>query len=184
MNVQGVVARKNSKATRNGGMMYSIQVDGNWYGGMFDDPGCNEGDTVSFECSQNGRFMNVAKGTLQVVKNQPTQPAAQGGGGGGNAGNREAYWDNKAKQDEARQTSIAYQSARKDAIEIVKTVVEQDLITQPTKKADKYDWVLGLVDVLTDRFHKDVQDIGEYGQRTGQYDIVGDEEGNDGAFGE
>lgn len=183
-NVTGVVQRKNSKPIRNGGQMFSIQVDGNWYGGMFDDPGCNEGDTISFESSQNGRFLNVQKGTLQVVQNNaPSQaPAPQGGGQTG--GQREDYWNSRAKADEARQVSITYQSSRKDAVEVAKALVENDMVAQPTKKGDKYDWFLGLVDVLTDRFHKDVNDIGEYGQRTGQYDIVGDEGQDDGGFGD
>lgn len=185
-NVTGIVQRKNGKPTRNGKMMYSIQVDGNWYGGMFDDPGCNEGDTVSFESSQNGNFINVQKGTLQVVQNNaPSQAPAQQGQTGGQGGNRDEYWNSRAKADEARQVSIVYQSSRKDAIEVAKAMIENDLVAQPAKKGDKYDWFVGLVDVLTDRFHKDVTDMGEYGQRTGQYDITGDEgPQDDGGFGD
>lgn len=183
-NIQGVVARKLEKPTRNGKVMYTIQVDGNYYGGMFDDPGCKEGDTVSFESSQNGNFNNVQKGTLQVVQNNNPAPQAQAGGNG-QGGNRDEYWNSRAKADEARQVSIVYQSSRKDAIEVAKAMIENDLVSQPTKKGDKYDWFVGLVDVLTDRFHKDVADMGEYGQRTGQYDIVGDEEqGQDDGFGD
>ena len=63
--------------TRNGvKTTYKVVVNGSQYG-TWDDPGCNAGDTVSFEFTQNGNYLNITKGSLSVVSKGTGAPPAQ-----------------------------------------------------------------------------------------------------------
>lgn len=60
--------------------------------------------------------------------------------------------DPRIEADKARQRSIHFQSAHKDAIEIARLCVDKELIKLPAAQAKKYDVLLALVDELTNRF--------------------------------
>lgn len=141
--ISGTVSKINY-ADRSGRRVYSVNVDGQWYGGFWNDrPNCNEGDSVEFEATQNGRFWNANPPTLRVVSSQPAAPTGNSSAAGAASSNSGG---------DSRQNSIVYQSSRGDAIELLKVLLEQDLVSLPTKKADKMGAVLNLVDELTDDF--------------------------------
>lgn len=60
--------------------------------------------------------------------------------------------DFRAEADKARQKSIHYQSAHKDAIEVAKYAVEKGLIRLPVSAPKGYDAFLALIDDLTQQF--------------------------------
>ena len=79
MQIQGVVEQASSRAAGRG-TVHSIKVNGEWYGGMWDNPGCQQGDTVTFEATRNDRgYQNVVKGTLQKQMSAPPAAAAPAG---------------------------------------------------------------------------------------------------------
>lgn len=63
---------------------------------------------------------------------------------------RDGYWKERDRYDkEVRQPMIAYQSARKDAVQIVTAALAADILALGQKKADKLDLLLGYVDEVT-----------------------------------
>ncbi|AUR83404.1 hypothetical protein NVP1139A_42 [Vibrio phage 1.139.A._10N.261.48.C6] len=81
-------------------------------------------------------------------------PAPSGGVAG-----KDDYWNKRAEDDKKRQKCIEYQSSRNTAVELVGHLLKAELVALPTKKADKMDAVLALVDTLTDRYVGDVDAI-------------------------
>lgn len=143
--VNGIVERINN-ANRGGRKVFSVLVDGQWYGGFWNDaPNCGEGDHVEFDATQNGNFWNANPNTLRRVSAaQTAAPAATTAGTGNSVASSPAGGN--------RQESIVYQSSRKDAIELVGILLQNDILTLPTKKADKMAAVLDIVAELTDDF--------------------------------
>lgn len=142
MLINGVVSKINS-ANRAGRTVYSVQVNGQYYGGFWNDaPKCQEGDNVQFDATQNGQYWNANPNTMQVVS-APAAPAASAPATGGRSFN-----DN-------RQDSIVFQSSRKDAIQLVGIMLANDALTLPAKKADKYSVLVDIVRELTDEFAYD-----------------------------
>lgn len=173
MQVQGIVEEiQSSPAGR--GTAYRIKVQGAFYGCGFQPPSCAQGDNVSFNVEQRGKYMNVA-GPIQVLaqgqvppqaQQEPSpqpQPASRAQSG------REKYWEDKEKRDVQTQKAIRYQSSRNAAIEIVTSALENDALSLGQKKAEKLDNLLAIVNEITDVFEKDVQDIIERGERTAEY---------------
>jgi len=103
--------------TRNGvKTTYKVVVNGSQYG-TWDDPGCNAGDTVSFEFTQNGNYLNITKGSLSVVSKgtgapPPQQSMSQSGLSKSTGGGNSYQARNNDTQDQ-----IMRQSAVKAAIE-------------------------------------------------------------------
>lgn len=122
-----------------------------WYGHGFAPPKFNEGDSVTFTWQPNGNFKNVDARSVQVTPAQqqapaPTQqaaPAAQNSGR--NFGNN--------------QIAIQYQASRNSAISTLGLMLEHNLVSLPSKKADQYDATLALLDDLTTRFHVQTDDV-------------------------
>lgn len=138
-------------------------VDGSaetWYGLGFKKPSISQGDMIEFEASQNGRFWNIDQKSIQVVQNdvQQNKPVSDVVGSSGGAQSKDEFWSNKEKKEEFKQKQINWQAARNSAIALVPTLLEQGVVKLPTKKADQYDAVLGVVDELSVRFYNDTQD--------------------------
>ena len=169
MNIEGVVQKVSSRPAGRG-TAYSIQVEGSYYGCGFQPPACSEGDYVSFQIEQNNRgYWNVS-GNIEVKSGGNPAPQKQASAKGPQTGNsRDQYWQEKEQRDIANQKIIQYQSSRNAAIELVRTAVENDALSLGTKKADKFDILVSIVDEITDKFEKDCKDIREHGERTGEY---------------
>ena len=153
MIVQGIVEQANNRATApsqyspNGGVVHSIKVNGEWYGGMWSDPNAPEGSTVEFLAEQKGQYKNVVKDSLKVTNATP-QVA-------------NTVKVNPAPAVNLRDVSIQYQSSRKDALVTLGIMVETGAIgfTDKTKTADKYDILLKLVDELAARYYTTLQEV-------------------------
>ena len=144
MLINGVVERI-SNANRAGRTVYSLQVNGTWYGGFWNDaPKCAQGNTVEFDATQNGNFWNANPNTLRVVESSAPAQAQQQP--------QTQQRPNIGGDYASRQNSIVYQSSRKDAIEVVRLALEQDLVTLPTKKADKLGAVIAMIKEITEDF--------------------------------
>lgn len=131
------------KAYRNDRGFYSVLVNGTWYGTYKDNYAELEGNNVSFEGEQKGKFWNV-KGPIELLS-APAQAAAAG--------------PNSATVPVGdRQQSIVLQSSYKTAAEVLGDMIAADLVAMPTKKADKYDAYLGLLDDLATRIYRNCID--------------------------
>jgi hypothetical protein len=123
----------------------------NWLGFGFDSPPCKEGDYVKIEAEKDAKgYFKVSK--VEVLKNPPAKSAPVATATGQKEG---SYVDN-------RQSSIHYQSSRKDAIEIVKTLISMDALPITAAKtkageAKRYEEIMALVDKLTVRYFHDTQ---------------------------
>jgi len=142
--VTGVVERLTSRAAGRG-HVWSIKVNGTFYGGMWEEPVCKEGDTVEFTIARNGQYENVAKGSLVVI---PSLPSTGGATGNGPAGTTSPT-----------QQKIEWQAARNSAIALVAAALSSDAVQLPAKKGDKYDALMQMVDDLTVRYFQDTSDV-------------------------
>lgn len=157
MNTTGQVKRILSKPAGKGTAYNFVVVENGqdvWYGHGFAPPKFQEGDTVSFEWTQNGNFKNVLPRTVRVVAGEPasspapqqSQSAPPARGGFGN-----------------NQLAIQYQASRNSAIAVVEAAIRSDSLPLPAKKGDRYDALLALVDDLTNQFHIKTDKVVENG---------------------
>lgn len=142
MTVQGYVETVQVKTTAKSGKplrspLYSMKIDGQWYGCGFDNPGVSEGETISFDFTEGQYGKELTSGSISKVA-AGTAPAATAGG--------------KASSvtPDQRQASIVYQSSRKDAIALLDFATARELVKLP--KAGGYDALLAMVDDLTLEF--------------------------------
>ena len=124
---------------RNG--MWSFKVGEDWYGAGKYPPKFDKGDEIEFQFTKNGKWNNLEFNTVTVLEKAPTQsaPASSGSSSGG------TNWDLKDKR-------ITYLACRKDALAMADILVKTDAMVLPpaSKKADRYQVILDLVDELTD----------------------------------
>lgn len=143
--VKGAVEKVYEKETKFG-PMFSALVDGTWYTLGKTANGLSNGDYVEFIAEQNARgFWDVQKGSLKPV-DKPAKATAPLKG-------TEAP---KASYNDARQTSIIYQSSRNVATELVCMMVEQGMIDfGKAKYADKQAIVEAYLDKYTMHFFEE-----------------------------
>lgn len=147
--VSGRVEKVYSKEFKPGKWMYSLVVNGTFYGVGSRKPQAVEGDIVSFEASQNGKFWNAEN--VQITGNAGT--AQSSGSAPAPASNDRQTFE------ERKQTAIALQSARNTSIAAVGLLLQNGGVKLPAKQADVADVVLALVDELTSRYFEEVQGI-------------------------
>lgn len=165
--VIGSIEKVSSRTTTQYGDMYDVDVNGKRYGCGKIKPKFIAGDCVKFTVTRNGNFVNVKPGTMEkhdVAESTPdsgTVAALQ---------TVSAGWPNipppgavsrtyEGKEDN-RQNSIVLQSARKDAIEVTKLLLQADSLgfTAKHKWADKHDIVLAKINDLTRTFFHNTND--------------------------
>jgi len=129
----------------NNGKAFNIVVSGEWYGYGFSAPSFTEGQTISFDWKENGRFKNVVVPSLRVLPAAAETPAPAPEAAPAKAGGRGGYG--------ATQLSIQYQSARNAAIEVASLLVSNGALALPPKKGDQADAVMAYIDDLTNQFH-------------------------------
>ena len=92
--ITGTVEVVNSKEGQYG-TMWSVKVNGDWYGVGKYQPKCREGDTVTFDFTFKGNYKNMDTKTLKVTSGdagaaiKSTAPASVGGGSAGYVDNRQ-----------------------------------------------------------------------------------------------
>lgn len=118
--------------------IHSVKMDNEeWYSFYKTEPSCGKGDTVTFSFVRKGNFNNADASSLTVASEAAPPQATSGGGGSGTTGSN------------MRQMSIELQSSRRDAIELVKFMTDSGAVKLPSKQADKYDALLGLISQVT-----------------------------------
>lgn len=138
--MQGVVQKiyadkKNSKKSGKPFTVYTLLIDGERYQCGYDKPNCNEGDMIEFTAGENTYGLTVEADTIEVLeKAQPKAPRSVGGGTAGKT-SKDDYWTRKEQRDIEAQPRIERQSARRDAIDLVKLGVEAGLL-QPKDYKD------------------------------------------------
>lgn len=148
--IEDVVGRQTSYGT-----MWDVHINGQRFGSGKVKPKFEKGECVKFRITRNGNFQNVAPGSME--KHEGSAPTA----------NTELVKEldkpqqqtptsqTYADKDRERQTSIIFQSARKDAIEVAKLLVQADCIgfKSTSKWGDKHDIVMAKINDLTRTFY-------------------------------
>lgn|SRR5690606_15170114 len=139
--MQGTV----NKVSTNG-KAWNAMVGDTWYGFGFNKPEFQEGQVIEFEFEQRGKFKNIRPDTVRILGSTSgsSSPAASGSP-------KNSYDD--------RNISIAYQSSRKDALQLVQILVESQAVPLPTKKAEQADAILALVEHYTAHFFLKLEDV-------------------------
>lgn len=140
MNIESGVVQRITEKDGMYGKMYSMQVNGQWYGIGKYPPKCSEGDNVEFQWVPKGNFRNADPKTVTrssaPVTSQPQQS-------GGNTG----YVD--------RQGIISKQWAVNAGVQWVTTLVNAEALPNLKKTAnasEKYDYLNGLLMEKTSEF--------------------------------
>lgn len=147
--IEDIASRETSYGT-----MWDVHVNGQRFGCGKIKPKFEKGECVKFRITRNGNFQNVAPGSMEKHEgNAPTantelvkeldKPQQTTG--------NQTYAD----KDRERQTSIIFQSARKDAIEVAKLLVQADCIgfKSNSKWGEKHDIVMAKINDLTRTFY-------------------------------
>ncbi|MGD9590825.1 MAG: hypothetical protein AB7Q37_18515 [Pyrinomonadaceae bacterium] len=140
--------------------LYTIKIDGNdtYYRCGEKNPGNLTGKVVEFEAGEDTGSGAQVKGKVTVVDSS----TANKGSGGGSVG-----------YDPQRDNRIQYQSSRKDALEMVKALLDKGGVKLPSKTADIAQVIEGLVDHYTAQFFEDVATFGAVARANGD---TGEEE--------
>jgi hypothetical protein len=154
MQVAGVVEDYNSTPRVVRGQpstVWSVKVNGEWYGTIWDDLQLIPGDSVSFATKMNGQYTNIdgkvaitARGGGVAPPQEAAPPAPVG-----------AVTTQVAAvpRVDTRDISIRIQSCRKDAIALMPMLLAEGAVSFAAKAKDseKYDILLALIDELTAR---------------------------------
>lgn len=121
--VQKIYAdKKTSKKTGKPFTVYTLLVDGTRYQCGFDKPNCSEGDSVSFEATEGEYGFEVDVKSLKVLDSAADNPKPQAAKGG------RSY----SETPDTRTERIEHQSARRDAIELVRLQLEAGVLKVKT----------------------------------------------------
>jgi hypothetical protein len=147
---------------KNGKVFYSIKMaDGTLYGTGVKKPAVSNGDHITFEATQNGKYWNADANTIQIVP----QPAAQTADAtparsqSRNDDGREKYWQDKAKNDITNQRVISRQACNNTAVQLVTAMLAKDLVALPAKKGDAATAVEAYVFELSEKFYQQAHTV-------------------------
>lgn len=152
--------------------LYSFALDGEkgWFRTGTTRPPMNEGDYVRF-------VVDTTKGNVelesieQVEGTAPTRaPRASDnsgrrfppkkGGSGGTASQRDDYWKDKEKYyKEVEVPRITFSACQSRAIEVVKLALGNDALSLGTKKSERLENLLAVVDEVTERFVEQINSL-------------------------
>ena len=135
------------------GTTYAYVVDNTRYGSYKTKLNVQEGDNVTFSATQKGNFWNIDTKTVKKL----AAPA----GNTSNAAAPEAKSWGGGKRDASVQDAINYQSARKDALQLLDILATAQVIDfGKATKAKAFETALAYVDKLTVRFFEDTKALG------------------------
>ncbi len=164
--VIGAIERVSERTTQYG-VMYDVEINGKRYGHGKIKPKFLAGDCVKFSVLRNGQYTNVKPGTMEKHDVEESSPATAVLGKVETATPERqdarpaaAKPDTYANKEDSRQNSIVLQSARKDAIEVTKLLLQADATGIKAKDtwATKHELLLALVNDLTRRYYHNVVD--------------------------
>lgn len=134
------------------GVMHNIEVDGKTYGcGKFPLKGVREGDYISFEAIQKGRYSQVDYKTVQKLAEPPASASGPSSSPQPSRGTAKGSY----YPEEEKQKVISRQAARNAALTFVTLAQAEGALEIPktAKAGAKFDLLLGIVDEITDRFN-------------------------------
>jgi hypothetical protein len=152
--VEGTVYKIFEKPTKFG-KMYSVKLmdDPNYYGTGKIAPPVREGAKVQFTAGQNERgYWDADPKSFKVVEASVSVAPSARSSVKVNA--KDDYWTRKEERDLLNDKLRNIGAARNTAIEFVKFLVAQEAVTLPSKKADKADALLALVEHYRVEFQK------------------------------
>lgn len=139
--ITGVVNSIGVKRSKNDGTplktpLYSLQINGQWFNCGFTNPNVSEGETIhlTYVTAQYGN--EVTKGSIEVVQKAGDVPKTGG----------------LAVASGDRNSSIVYQSSRKDALKFAELAVVTGCLTLPKTKAGQLEALEAFVELYTDKF--------------------------------
>lgn len=138
---------------RNGRYSF-VDEDGEWYGLNKSRPRFEEGDTVQFEFSRNGKYKNV-EGTVHVVSGGDAAPAAPKKARAADIMTKDDYWARKEANDVYTQREIRWQASRNAALEFLKVALSVDALPLTKKGVDKEELLTEYLNVYTQQFYTD-----------------------------
>lgn len=143
---------------------FRIESENIWFRTGTTDPGLSVGDCVKFTAKRQKVDLDTlgpaqASEVEAEAEKQAPAPAAASSSRAPTM-SRNDYWTEKDRYDKAvRQPLIAYQSARRDAVDVVVAALEADILTLGQKKADKLELLCGYVDQVRDRFLEQYENV-------------------------
>lgn len=160
--VIGAIERISERTTQYG-VMYDVEINGKRYGHGKIKPKFLAGDCVKFSVIRNGQYANVKAGSMEkhdVEESSPATAVLATVAAGTPATTGATKPDTYANKEDSRQNSIVLQSARKDAIEVTKLLLQADATGIKAKDtwATKHELLLALVNDLTRRYYHNVVD--------------------------
>lgn len=140
----------------NGKMSYSVKLEDDplYYRNGNDNPGNLAGKVIEFEAKKNpdGKSGTITSRITVIDTSSPAGPAPAVTG--------KTDW---AKKD----ASIQYQSARKDALEMVKLLVSTGALKLPSKQAAQAEALEAAVDHYTSQYFEDIGTFGAVARANG-----------------
>lgn len=154
--VTGVIEKITTKEY-NGKLLYSLVIQGKFYGLGSTKPYVQEGEHISFEAVAKGAYMNA---NLASIKRVAAAQAETSSGKVPSKATQPANVDADVKAYENKNLSIAYMASYERAVAAVKLFSELGLTLPTLSKAkpnEQLDLFLGLVEATTERIFKATQ---------------------------
>lgn len=151
------------------GVMYDVYINGDRFGAGKVKPKFADGDVIKFRFTRNGNFKNVVASSMEKhdgdlpTEATPVVNTLESGTPNTPAPNNPKTYEDKEKD---RQLSILFQSARKDAIETARLLLQADAVgfKSTSKWAEKHDILTAKITDLTREY---------YNQAVNHKDFVG-----------
>lgn len=149
------------KGGKPGATWFSIKLEGNdtYFRCKANKPAVSPGQTVKISHGPiDGTNADVLSAPEVVTAPAPEASKAGSAAVGGGAG---------VGLGQAREASIHYQSARKDALQMVDIITRTGAVKLPAKEAAKLEALEALVDSFTSRFFSDISTFGAVARANG-----------------
>jgi hypothetical protein len=146
-----------AKAGKPPAVWFSIKLEGDdtYYRCKGNNPGDVTGKVVKFEVVDGDQVTSKPEIVAQDVKPQNVQATQPTPGQMGQLGS-------------TRESSIHYQSARKDALQLVDIITRTGAVKLPAKEAAKLEALEALVDSYTAQYFSDISTFGAVSRSSGE----------------
>jgi len=136
------------------GKMHSFMTtDEEWFGLGMNKPKFDEGDTITFTYTKNGKYSNVDPKTVEIVAEgeASVEKAEKPKSYAGNS--KDAYWEKKDQDDVLKQREIRWAGSRNAALSLMDLLVKYDIIPLAKTKGDKEEVFMQYLNSYTKSFY-------------------------------